>query len=782
MVRTTEGRGKRDLFLSLSIAGALLLVSCEYSVIELDQVKESSRISIDQRALEFVAIGDTAELRVTRAAGQDAPNEVQVYWSSLDPKVARVAPTGRVVSTGPGTTSIIATARCCGSDTISVRVQQVPDRILIFARDDVFAVGDTARFTAIAYDRNDVAIADAGVIWEISHPDVARVDAAGVLTALSHGSADVIAAVASPSAGVAADDHSGKGTKGGPGGPGSKPIKVRNSGSLAVQPLEVTLTALEATAQLDARLIDETGTTSEVEVKWRSLDQKVASVDGNGVVESIARGSARVIASAKCCGADTVVVQVEPRVAEIEILNCPGSLEPGKKVRLEAEATDYNGYSVADATIRWSTSDTAVASVADDGTVTANAVGSVSITASADAAARTVSMEIQGTEAVEPGTLRLRIIPSLHRFTAIGAEAQLRVIGITEAGDTISDPGVDWSSSNRKVVEVDAMGRIFSRGAGTAVITAACTLCVSATMSASVSLAQAANARYPNEPAGFVPWFMHDWQSFPDGEECVVPASGLGYFIFCGVSAHVGRAKLIDDPDAPHGFGKSLRVHWPAGMSVGHGVFNYAIRSTPHRTNPERLETSAPLQKWYVSTWVYLEPEADGTWEAHFNQLRHFSMNRHITGTGKSSATWAFRGMLPYEGSKLVWDGNQRQTETRDYRLSGRECPDCSTTTQTTVQPGPRLGQWVHMELLFDRTVKAAPLFALGDDGVGPVHVRYWENGKLMMDRVIDDAYMSHPFMELFFNLNQSGGIAPGTHKYIRLSGTYVSGELYEGS
>jgi uncharacterized protein YjdB len=553
MVRTTEGRGKRDRFLSLSIAGALLLVSCESSVIELDEVQESSRISIDQGGLEFVAIGDTAELRVVRPAGESHPNNGLVHWSSLDPNVARVAPTGRVISAGPGTTSIIATSQCCGSDTISVRVRQLPDKILIFARADVFAIGDTARFTATAYDRNGVTIAEPGLVWTISNSDVARVDAAGVLTALSHGSADVIAAVADASANVAAND-SGKGTKGGPGGPGSKPIKVRSSGSLVVQPLEVTLTALEDVAQLEARLIEATGSDAETRVTWRSLDRKVAAVDDNGIVTSIARGSARVVAAAKCCGADTVVVDVEPRVATIEIPNCPGSLNPGETVQLLATLSDRNGNLLDAVSPNWVTSNTSVATVDQAGNVTAKAIGTAEITASADDAALTVSMPVNGTDPLEPGTLTLNIIPSWYRFTAVGQEAQLRVIGTTEVGDTVLNPGVNWSSSDRNVVEVDAMGRIFSRGAGTAVITASCTLCLSGTMSASV--AQTGSA---------IQWNAGTLNTLSEH----IFGSSIEEDGWANLSP--SRVSLVQDPTAPHGLNVAQRLY-PEGEMAGTGT------------------------------------------------------------------------------------------------------------------------------------------------------------------------------------------------------------------
>lgn len=121
-----------------------------------------------------------------------------------------------------------------------------------------------------------------------------------------------------------------------------------------------------------------------------------------------------------------------------------------------------------------------------------------------------------------------------------------------------------------------------------------------------------------------------------------------------------------------------------------------------------------------------------------------------------------------------------RSAELRDYRLWGFPTPDGSTVSLARVGAGMPVGEWVHMELLFDRTVKSAPLFGEGSEGVGPVAVKFWANGKLLVD-VVESWHMSHPFMELFFNLNQSGGIRPTAERYLRLSGTYISGELYTG-
>lgn len=285
-----------------------------------------------------------------------------------------------------------------------------------------------------------------------------------------------------------------------------------------------------------------------------------------------------------------------------------------------------------------------------------------------------------------------------------------------------------------------------------------------------------------NEPASFELWARHDLaHGFPETlDEAVVPMSERGNFVLAGVSAHVGRAKVSED--ARFDDGHCLRILWPKGMSVGSGMFNYAIRQADSRRNPDRINQTVPLQRWYIRYQYLLEPDANGQWEMHWDQLRFVVGNRHITSGGPSGNTawgWTLRGQSN-SGASGGWGGGHFADRARAYRLWGFPSADGSTETLASVAHEPRVGAVHTVELLFDATVRGEPLFGIDDAGVGPCRVKVWHNGALLMDET-PTWHMSHPFLELFINLNQSGGVSPATDKYIRMSVPYISGERYEG-
>ena len=119
-------------------------------------------------------------------------------------------------------------------------------------------------------------------------------------------------------------------------------------------------------------------------VTWESSDPNVATVE-NGVVTPIAAGEATITVTtedgnktAEC----TVTVSAEEVPAEAIALNkTETTLAVGKSETLKATLTP----STATSTITWVSSDTEVATVDDNGKVTAVAVGEATITAFVDA-------------------------------------------------------------------------------------------------------------------------------------------------------------------------------------------------------------------------------------------------------------------------------------------------------------------------------------------------------------------------------------------------------------
>ncbi|WP_419947639.1 Ig-like domain-containing protein [Candidatus Palauibacter sp.] len=140
------------------------------------------------------SLGDTETLAATVRSRDGAvlPN-ASVDWASSDPTVASVD-AGTVTALSNGEASVTATSGAA-SGSAAVRVEQVAARLNVVPRDVSFAaIGDTARLSATAYDGNDHEVADATVEWSSTYPDVATVSDDGLVTAVSPGTAEIVAA------------------------------------------------------------------------------------------------------------------------------------------------------------------------------------------------------------------------------------------------------------------------------------------------------------------------------------------------------------------------------------------------------------------------------------------------------------------------------------------------------------------------------------------------------------------------------------------------------------
>ena len=151
---------------------------------------------------------------------------------------------------------------------------------------------------------------------------------------------------------------------------------------------EVSFSALGDEVTLDATALDEDGgTLSGASIEWTSTDEEVVIVNSSGTLLAKGIGTALVVASAACCEAavaDSVTVQVDQKVAAVEVDPSSVTLEEGNTRQLSAVALDANGFLVADAGFSWSSSDTSVASVSSTGGLKAESQGSTNVTARVD--------------------------------------------------------------------------------------------------------------------------------------------------------------------------------------------------------------------------------------------------------------------------------------------------------------------------------------------------------------------------------------------------------------
>lgn len=209
-------------------------------------------------------------------------------------------------------------------------------------------------------------------------------------------------------------------------------------------------------------------------VIWKSSDENIAAVDENGAVTAVAEGTATITATIKKTTADDaetmdvtceVTVLGEGELARVELNQTKLSLTTGGSEQLEATVFPTD---VTDATLTWSSDSEDIASVSNDGTVTAVAAGTatIKVTAAKGDKEVTAECEVTVTDAVpvtgitlDQGTLDLKV----------GGEQTLQAT-VTPEDATSKD--ITWSSSAENIATVDQNGKVSAIAAGKAVITA----------------------------------------------------------------------------------------------------------------------------------------------------------------------------------------------------------------------------------------------------------------------------------------------------------------------
>ncbi|REE00180.1 Ig-like domain-containing protein [Marinoscillum furvescens] len=235
--------------------------------------------------------------------------------------------------------------------------------------DEQVAISQSTTLTATIAPENHT---NKSLTWTSSDEDVATVDANGVVTGQGLGEA-TITATATDGSGVS----------------GTHTITV---GPLLVQSIEV---AGEATMQhgasqtLTASVSPENA--SDASVTWSSSSETVASVNAEGVVTANAVGTVTITATANDGSGTTgsLDITIEPILITDITLSGDAEMDANSTQTLTAEVLPANASLT---TLSWSSSSEVVATVNDQGEVSALSGGNVTITATA-----TDGSEVSGT-------------------------------------------------------------------------------------------------------------------------------------------------------------------------------------------------------------------------------------------------------------------------------------------------------------------------------------------------------------------------------------------------
>ena len=293
----------------------------------------------------------------------DASNTT-VFWSSSNSSVAAVNSDGLVTGLSAGISTITVTAedgglKATSSITVTAATVNVAG-ISLSSNSETLRVGETIQLgtTIIPSDATDCSVS-----WSSSNVAVATVNN-GLVTAVNIGTATVT---------VTTNDGDYSDTA---------LINVEKTPVTSVN-LNTSSETLHVndTVQLTATVIPSDAT--DASVSWSSDNTSAATVNSNGFVTAKGIGSATITVTTNDQNKKaSIIITVEAiPVTGISLSHDNATLEVDKTLKLTATVLPSDA---TDQSVTWSTSNSSVASVTDNGLVTANAAGSAIITAKAD--------------------------------------------------------------------------------------------------------------------------------------------------------------------------------------------------------------------------------------------------------------------------------------------------------------------------------------------------------------------------------------------------------------
>ena len=150
-------------------------------------------VEVSPATAELNALGETVQLAAEAFdENSHAVAGAEFSWESSDAAVATVDAAGLVTGVGDGTATITATAGPA-SGTAVVTVAQVVSAVVVSPAADTLVAGDTLRLSAEAFDENGHVVPGAAFTWSSTDTRVATVDAAGLVTSIGVGDAEVTA-------------------------------------------------------------------------------------------------------------------------------------------------------------------------------------------------------------------------------------------------------------------------------------------------------------------------------------------------------------------------------------------------------------------------------------------------------------------------------------------------------------------------------------------------------------------------------------------------------------
>ncbi len=409
--------------------------------------KPVTKVTLNTTSLTLTA-GESATLTATVTPG-DATNKT-IKWSSSNPNVAAVSG-GKVTAVSAGEAVITAEAgnqkATCKVNVKAKEPVKPPvvavTKIVLNKTSMSLKVGASETLRATVTPANAT---DKTITWSSSNTKIATVDKTGKVKAASSGTARITAKTSNGKTAVCTVTV-------------TKPVvKVT---SVKLNRTKLTLNKGK-TVSLKAT-VNPSGATNK-RVSWKSSNTKVATVDKNGKVKAVSKGTATItVTTADGSKRATCKVTVKIPATKISVNTKQLYIQKGKRATIKAtmgpvETTDKITVKVSNKNV------TVKAGKNGEFTITGKKNGKATVTLTTTSGKRaTVSVSVEK-RAVKAKSVKLN---KKNATLVAGKTMTLKAaINPKKTTDTLS-----WKSSNKKVATVDKFGVVTAKKAGTATIT-----------------------------------------------------------------------------------------------------------------------------------------------------------------------------------------------------------------------------------------------------------------------------------------------------------------------
>jgi len=354
-------------------------------------------------------------------------------WVSSDTSVVTVDADGKITGVKPGTATVTAKSQEGDYTAVcSIVVQNVEVvNVAIAPSTSSVNIGASTKLTASVAPVNATVQT---IAWSSSDTSIAQVDSSGYVTGIKAGTV-IITATANN--GVSA----------------SCLVTVNNPQILTVSPVIAVNTTLPLFTYISP-------TTPAQTLTWSSGNTSVATVDSKGVVKGVSAGQA--IITAKNSNGNLIATCTITVVVPVSGVSLTSSL----KININSTYNMVASILPSNATnknVKWSSSNTAVATISASGVITAKSAGQTTITVTTEDGNKTAtcivtvvipvqSVSLLSTAAVYVAGSTVKLTPTVNPSNA-------------------TNKAVTWSSNNTAVATVDSSGTVKGIKAGTAIIT-----------------------------------------------------------------------------------------------------------------------------------------------------------------------------------------------------------------------------------------------------------------------------------------------------------------------